>query len=82
MSIKIVYLNTLLQLYNLNTLINTPTCYQSHNPTSIDHISRNQKSLFTFSKTFETDLSNHHKLISTIMKSGSFKDSEKDLQML
>ena len=60
---------------NLNAPIKTPTCYQSHNPTCIDNILTNQKALFILSKTFETGLSDHHKLISTIMKSGSFKGS-------
>ena len=73
MNIANVHLKTLLQLFNLNALINSPTCYQSHIPTCIDHILTNQKSLFKFSKTFETGLSDHHKLISTTMKSGSFK---------
>ena len=77
MSIENVQLNTLLQLFNLNALINSPTCYQSHIPTCIDHILTNQKSLFKFSKTFETGLSDHHKLISTTMKSGSFKGPPK-----
>ena len=93
-------LNTLLQLFSLNALINSPTSYQLHIPTGNDHISptsyqlhiptgndhilTNQKSLFKFSKTFETGLSDHHKLISTAMKSGSFKfpPKMKDLKML
>ena len=84
MNIANVHLKTLLQLFNLNALINSPTCYQSHIPTCIDHILTNQKSLFKFSKTFETGLSDHHKLISTTMKSGSFKGppQKKDLQIL
>ena len=76
-SIENFHLNTLLQLFNLNTLTNSPTCYQSHIPTCIDHILTNQKPLFKFSKTFETGLSDHHKLISKTMKSGSFKGSPK-----
>ena len=83
MSIENVHVNTLLQLFSLNALINSPTCYQSHIPTCIDHILTNQKSLFKFFKTFETGLADHHKLISTIMKSGCFKGRpKKDLQML
>ena len=77
MSIENVQLNTLLQLFNLNALMNSPTCYQSHIPTCTDHILTNQKSLFKFSETFETGLSDHHKLISTTMKSGSFKGPPK-----
>ena len=76
MGIENVHLNPLLQLFNLNALINSPTFYQSHIPTCIDHILTNQKSLFKFSKTFETGLSDHHKLIST-MKFGTFKGPQK-----
>ena len=84
MSIENVHLNTLLQLFSLNALINSPTSCQPHLPTGNDHILTNQKSLFKFSKTFETGLSDHHKLISTAMKSGSFKcpPKIKDLKML
>ena len=73
MSIENFHQNTFLQLFNLNGLINSPTCYQSHIPTCIDYILTNQKSLFKFSKTFETGLSDDHKLISTKKKSGRFK---------
>ena len=84
MSIENVHSNTLMQLFNLNALINPPTCYQSHIPTCIDHILTNQRSLFKFSKTFKTGLSDQHKLILTTMKSGSFKGPRKKkyLQML
>ena len=37
----------------------------------------NQKALFKHCQTFETGLSDHHKLISTIMKSGIFKGPPK-----
>ena len=78
-----VHLSTLLQVFNLNALINSPTCYQSQIPTCIDHILTNQRSLFKFSETFETGLSDH-KVIPTTMKSGSFKGphTKKDLQIL
>ena len=64
-----------MQIFSLNSLIKRPTltCYQSHNPTCIDYTLTNQKALFKLSKTFEIGLSDHHKLISTIMKSSSFK---------
>ena len=79
MTTENLYLNNLIQIFNLNALIKTPTCYQSHNqshnPTCIHNILTNEKALFKLSKTFETGLSDHHKLISTIMKSGSFKGS-------
>ena len=71
------HLNNLLQLYNLTPLIKEPTCYQSQNPNCIDHILTNKKNLFKLSKTFETGLSDHHKLISTLMKSGIVKGPPK-----
>ena len=67
------HLQSMMQAYNLNNLINKPTCFQSNNPSQIDLILTNQKSMYTFSNTFETGLSNHHKFVSTISKSGSFK---------
>ena len=80
MSIEDVHLNTLLQLFTLNALINSPTCCQSPIPTCTDHI---LKSLLKFPKTFETGLSDHHKLISTTIYPAVLKvRQKKDLQML
>ena len=45
----------------------------SHTPSCIDLILTNRKHLFQLSNTFETGLSDHHKLICTILKSGGFK---------
>ena len=55
-----------------------PTCYQSNNPTCIDLILTNEKNLFKLSGNFETGLSDHHKLISAILKSGGFKGKPKE----
>ena len=66
-------LQSMMQAFNLNNLIKETTCFQSNNPTQIDLIIKNQKIMCKFSNTFETFLSDHHKLISTISKSGSFK---------
>ena len=62
---------------NLNNVINKPTCFQSNTPTYIDVILTNKKDLFKLSNTFETGISDHHKLVSTILKSGSFKGTPK-----
>ena len=70
------HLNNLLQTYDLTALIKEPTCYQSQNPNIIDHFLTNLKT-FKHCQTFETGLSDHHKLISTIMKSGIFKGPPK-----
>ena len=77
MSIKKVHLNTLLQLFDFNAFIDLPNCYQLHISTCIECSLTNQKSLFKFSKMFEAGLSDQHKLISTKMKSGSFKGPPK-----
>ena len=55
-----------------------PSCYQSNNPTCKDLILTNKKNLFKLSDTFETSLSDHHKLISTILTSGGFKGKPKE----
>ena len=54
------------------------TCYQSNNPTCTDLILTNKKNLFKLFDTFETSLFHHHKLISTILKSGGFKGKPKE----
>ena len=56
MTTENLHLNNLMQIFNLNALIKTKTCYQSHNPTCIDNISTNQKALLTLSKAIETGL--------------------------
>ena len=58
----------MMQAYSLNNLIKEPTCFQSNNPSQIDLILTNQKSMYKFSHTFETCISDNHKLISTISK--------------
>ena len=76
--IENIHLETSLENYDLNNLINKPTCCQSNNSTCIDLILTNKKSLFKLSDTSETGLSDHHKLISTILKSGGFKGKPKE----
>ena len=77
LSIENQYLDALIQTYNLNNLINKPTCFQSNTPTCIDLILTNKKNLFKLTNTFETGISDHHKLVSIILKSGSFKGTHK-----
>ena len=63
--------------------IKESTYFQSHNPTCIDNFLTNQKAMFKLSRLFETDLSDHHKLISVAIKSvvfrGQFTDLTKNL---
>ena len=73
MSVENSHFQDLMQIYDLSPLINEPTCVQSHNPTCIDNFLTNQKAMFKLSRLFETGLSDHHKLISVVMKSGVFR---------
>ena len=57
------HLDALIQAYNLNNLINKPTCFQSNKPTCTDMIATNKKNLFKLSNTFDTGISDHHKLV-------------------
>ena len=54
------------------------TCYQSNEPTCIDLILTNKKNLIKPSGTLKAGLSDHYKLISTILKSGGFKGKPKE----
>ena len=58
------------EMYNLKNLINEPTCYKnSNNLSSIDAILTNRKRSFESSMAIETGLSDHHKMIITVLKS-------------
>ena len=54
------------------------TCYQFNDPTCAHLILTNKKNLFKLSDPFETGPSDHHKLISAILKSGGFKGKPKE----
>ena len=64
---------SMMQAYNVNNLIKESTCFQSNNPNQTYLILTNQKNMYRFWNTFETGLSDHHKLLSNISKSGSVK---------
>ena len=65
--------------FDLERLIDSPTCYKSINPTCIDLILTNKKNHFMSSATFETDLSDHHKLITTILRKNISKANSKKI---
>ena len=57
------------ETYNLENLIKEPTCYKNpENPSSIDIMLTNKKLSFQNSMTFETGLSDFHKMTVTVMK--------------
>ena len=57
--------------------MNKPTFFQSNRTKWIDLILTNKKNLFKLFNTFETGILDHHQLVSTILKSGSFKGTPK-----
>ena len=62
-----------MQPYDFSSLFKKPTCYQSNTPSCIDLILANRKKLSKLSKTIETGLSDHYKIVCTILKSRGFK---------
>ena len=64
---------------DLESLINSPTCYKSTNLTCIDLILTNKKNHFMKSATFEAGLSDHHELIATILRQTISKDNSKKM---
>ena len=62
--------NEFCHTYHLKNLISEPTCFKNAlNPSSIDVILTNRKSCFHDSKAIETGLSDHHKMILSVLKS-------------
>ena len=57
-------------VFDLRNLITEPTCFKTpENPSSIDVILTNKHRSFQNSSVIETGLSDHHKLLVTVMKS-------------
>ena len=56
------------EVYNLVNLKKGPTCFKNvRNPSAIDVMLTNRKNAFKYSMTIETGLSNHHKLITSVL---------------
>ena len=64
-----MFMNT----FNLESLTNKPTCFQSANPTCIDLILANKKSLFKNSNVLEVGISDHHSFITAALKTQTIK---------
>ena len=73
------HLEELLSLCNIKSLISSPTCFQSINPTCIDLILTNQEDLFSSSSTCEVGISDPHHLVSTMVNKKISKGSIKTL---
>ena len=61
-------LKTFMSSFDLESFIDSPTCYKSINPAYIDLILINKKNHFMNSDMFETRLSEHHKLTTTLLR--------------
>ena len=68
-----VFMNT----FNLESLINKPTCFQSANLTYIDLILTNKKSLLKNSNVLEARISDHHSFITTALRTQVIKGNAK-----
>ena len=75
LTIENKHLEELLSLFN----ISSPTCFQSINPTCIDLLLTNQEDLFSTSNTREVGISDHHHLVSTMLKKKFLNGSTKTL---
>ena len=64
--------------YSLKCLIKEPTCYKDiTKPSTIDLFLTNKYRSFMHTMTFETGLSDHHKMILTVLKSTFIKSKTK-----
>ena len=72
-------LSELIDGHNLCTLIPEATCFKSINPTCIDNFLTNKKTRFMKTLTFETGVSDHHKLTGTMLRSTFAKEKPKKM---
>ena len=59
----------LCDIFELNRLIKDPTCFKRSSPSCIDNFCTNKMSMFFNSSTVKTGISDHHRLICTILRS-------------
>ena len=71
------FLNYLNETFNLKNLINEPTCFKSQNLSIIDLILTNHRSSFMKTAVPETGISDHHKMVFSILKHTFAKGSPK-----
>ena len=66
-----------MNIFNLDSLINKPTCFQSANPTSFDLILTNKKSLLKNSNVLEDGISDHRSFITKALGTQLIKGNAK-----
>ena len=69
--------NELIEDHELSTLISEPACFKRINPTCIDNFLTSKKTRLMNTLTFETGVSDHHKLIGTMLRSTCGKGKPK-----
>ena len=62
------FLNYFNETLNLKNLLKEPTCFKSQNPSMIDLILTNHRSSFMKTAVLESGISDHHKIIFSILK--------------
>ena len=68
-------------LYDLGNLIKVPTCFKNpEKPSSIDVMLTNSTNLFQNSIAVETGMSDHHKMVITVMKIYSEKQKPQEIK--
>ena len=69
-------LNKFCQTYNLESIVNKPTCLKNpKNPSCIDLMLTNKQERFLKAKTVETGLSDFHKMVVSVFKT-SFQEQK------
>ena len=63
------FLNNFCEIFSLENLVKSKTCFAGVNGTSIDVILTNKKRCFQNTLTCETGLSDHHQMVTTFLKS-------------
>ena len=71
-----------MQVFTLSCLVTKPTCHQSKIATCIGLILTKNKNHCELSVNLKISLSNHHMLISTIVKPRNLKKQRKTLQVI
>ena len=66
-----------MNIFNLESLTNKPTCFQSTSSTCIDLILTNKKSFFKNPTVLEVGTSDHHSFITTALRTQVIKGKAK-----
>ena len=68
MTAEDICMKQFLESFDMQNLINEPTCFKSSNPRCIDLIITNRKADFLSQSVFETGISDHQKLTTAILR--------------